>query len=48
MFCKQCGTVMNDGARFCPKCGAVQNTAGGTPLNSGEGGYRSIFRRDWR
>lgn len=22
-FCNQCGTQMNDGAKFCPKCGAV-------------------------
>ena len=23
MFCKKCGTQMNDDAKFCPSCGAV-------------------------
>ena len=25
MFCKQCGSKLNDGARFCPHCGTEQD-----------------------
>ena len=24
MFCKQCDTVLNEGAKFCRKCGSPQ------------------------
>ncbi len=30
MFCKKCGSEINDGAAFCPKCGATLKTANQT------------------
>ena len=38
MFCRACGTQMEDGARFCPKCGKpVADEAEAQPRESGPG-----------
>lgn len=37
MFCKKCGTQINDNAKFCPKCGTQVTAARG----SQQTGYRS-------
>lgn len=37
MFCKNCGTQMNDGTKFCPSCGAnqdAQQSRGAAPQSS--------------
>jgi len=37
MYCKDCGTLVPDGARFCPKCG-TEVTAGGSQSPQAEAG----------
>lgn len=35
-YCKNCGSVLDDGATFCASCGTAQNTA---PAVKDEGGF---------
>lgn len=48
MFCKHCGTKLNDGAKFCAKCGnSVSDTKTGGEVTSAPRSKEFKFARTW-
>lgn len=42
MFCKTCGTKVNDNAAFCPKCGTRVVSDSPNPMMQDDGNYRDV------